>query len=195
MGGHLGEIHSVDDLPDYQNEENNLIPEEKDRNDMSRLEPMIKPDEKSVRISIIPSTSRPIVSTRAAVSSLRRSNSPNFTKQKTFTTTTPTELLNEVDDRDRSSHLDSYPNLHAVDEKDEQNNIDDEGDQSRNQFNGKKRTDLDTDKLPNQESNRDIDEINELEKVQGDSQNQRAKRSTREIRSNLILFMKQLLYS
>merc|ERR1719273_1913909 len=96
--GHLGEIHSVDNLPDYQNEENNLIPEEKDRNDMSRLEPMIKPDEKSIRISIIPSTSRPIVSTRAAVSSLRRSNSPNFTKQKTYTTTTPTELLNEVDD-------------------------------------------------------------------------------------------------
>merc|ERR1739844_291958 len=170
-------------------------PEEKERNDMSRLEPMIKPDEKSVRISIITSSSRPIVSTRTAVSSLRRSNSPNFTRQKAYTTTTPTELLNEVDDRDRSSHLDSYPNLHAIDEKDEQNNIDDEGGQSRNQFNGKKRNDLDTDTLPNQESNRDIDEINELEKVQGGSQNQRAKRSTREIRSNIILFMKQLLYS
>merc|ERR1711997_1272315 len=157
---------------------------------------MGKPDEKSVRISIITSTSRPIISTRTAVSSRRRSNSPNFTKQKVYTTTTPTEFLNEVEDRDRSSHLDSYPNLHAIDEKDEQNDIDDEGGQSRNQFNGKKRNDLDTDKLPNhQESNRDIDENNELEKMQGSSQNQRAKRSTREIRSNIILFMKQLLYS
>ena len=188
---HPEEIHSVDNLPDYQNEENNLIPEEKERNDMSRLEPMIKPDEKSVRISIITSTSRPIVSPGTAVSSLRRSNSPNFTKQKAYTTATPTELLNEVEDRDRSSYLDSYPNLHAIDEKDEQNDIDDEDGQSRNQFNGKKRNDLDTDTLPNQESNRD----NELEKVQGGSQNQRAKRSTREIRSNIILFMKQLLYS
>merc|ERR1711997_521056 len=79
--GHLGEIHNVDNLPDYQNEENNLIPEEKDRNDMSRLEPMIKSDEKSVRINIITSTSRPIVSTRKAVSSLRRSSSQNFTKK------------------------------------------------------------------------------------------------------------------
>ena len=193
--GHLGEIHSVDNLPDYQNDENNLIPEEKERNDMSRLEPMIKPDEKSVRINIITSTSRPIVTTRTAVSSLRRSSSQNFTKKKVYTTTMPTELLNEVEDRDHSSHLDSYPTRHANDEKDEQNDIDDEGGQSRNQFNGKKRNDLDTDKLPNEESNRDIDENNELEKVQGGSQNQRAKRSTREIRSNIILFMKQLLYS
>merc|ERR1719361_1322440 len=189
--GHLGEIHSVDNLPDYENEENNLIPEERERNDMSRLEPMIKPDDKSVRISIITSTSRPIVSPGTAVSSLRRSNSPNFTRQKAYTTTTPTELLNEVEDRDLSSHLDPYPNLHAIDEEDEQNDIDDEGGQSRNQFSGKKRNDLDTDTLPNQESNRD----NELEKVQGGSQNQRAKRSTRELRSNIILFMKQLLYS
>merc|ERR1711863_139846 len=106
-------------------------------------------------------------------------------------TTMPTELLNEVEDRDHSSHLDTYPIRHANNEKDEQNDIDDEGGQSRNQFNGRKRNDLDTDALPNQESNRD----NELEKVQGGSQNQRAKRSTREIRSNIILFMKQLLYS
>merc|ERR1712020_855830 len=160
-------------------------------NDMSRLEPMIKPDEKPVRINIITSTSRPIVSTRTAVSSLSRSSSQNFTKKKVYTTTMPTELLNEVEGRDHSSHLDSYPTRHANDEKDEQNDIDDEGGQSRNQFNGKKRNDLDTDTLPNQESNRD----NELEKVQGGSQNQRAKRSTREIRSNIILFMKQLLYS
>merc|ERR1719361_1469624 len=177
---HPEEIHSVDNLPDYQNEENNLIPEEKERNDMSRLEPMIKPDEKSVRINIITSSSRPIVSPGTAVTSLRRSNSPTFTKQKAYTTATPTELLNEVEDRDRSSHLDSYPNLHAIDEEDEQNDIDDESSQSRNQFSGKKRNGLDTDKLPNQESNRDIDEINELEKVQGGSQNQRAKRSLRE---------------
>merc|ERR1719510_2470310 len=115
--------------------------------------------------------------------------------QKEYTTTTPTELLNEVEDRDRSSQLDSYPNLHSIDEKDEQNDIDDEGGQSRNPFNGKKRNDLDTDTLPNEESNRDIDEINELEKVQGGSQNQRAKRSTGEKRSNIILSMKQLLYS
>merc|ERR1719412_1981686 len=156
---------------------------------------MIKPDEKSVRISIMTSTSHPIISTRTAVSSRRRSNSPNFTKQKAYTTTTPTELLNEVEDRESSSHLDSYPNLHSIDEKDEQNDIDDEGGQSRNPFNGKKRNDLDTDTLPNEESNRDIDEINELEKVQGGSQNQRAKRSTREKRNNIVLFMKQLLIS
>ena len=182
----------ADLLPDYHDDENNLIVEDK-KSFIVKSQPLSKPKEKPVIIST--STSHPVITSENDRSLSTDNNTTNTSVLKNTATAT-TELLNEVENESLSrSDLDEQ---HIIsmnkNAKDLQKIVVIKNNQSNSQSSKRRKLGLEINKQE-KDANYDDDKMNELGKEPIPVLlNQRAKRSAKkDIIKNVILFIKQFL--
>ena len=189
------ETSIIDHLPDYQDEDNNIIGEEEENVNV-KSQPLLKQKEKQSHLLTENSTSQPTTlkgENEKAFKKVDVGITNGSTSQKNSATTSR-EFLNEVENESLESDLHQQNILQVKGAKSTQNNISITNNQN-NAHSTSKLKKLNSDAKNRNEAIYDNDDtINELGKDPIPVLlNQRAKRHTEDIISNLILFTKRVL--